>query len=91
MREKKNSFCTIRKNRFVSREDFRKFEVTLQITNSYRQCGLIIGEKKAILYFFLFIQLKKEEYPAFRYRVLSRNPIFFLQLLLAVALDRRQA
>jgi hypothetical protein len=36
---------------------------------------------------------RKKEYLAFRYRVLSRDnfvsPIFFLQLLLAVALDRR--
>jgi hypothetical protein len=71
MQKKKNSFCAIRKkNRFVSREDFRKFEVTFKITDSYRECGVIVGENKTILYFFLLIQLKKE-YPAFQYRVLS--------------------
>jgi hypothetical protein len=38
---------------------------------------------------------RKKEYPALRYRVLSgdsfESPIFFLHLLLAVALDRRPA
>jgi hypothetical protein len=41
----------------------------------------------------IFYEEEEEEYPAFQYRVLSEDsfesPMFFLQLFLAVALERR--
>jgi hypothetical protein len=58
-------------------------------TNYWRE------ENNSIFFSFHTTQERKEDYPAFRYRVLSgdsfENPIFLLQLSLAAALDRRQA
>jgi hypothetical protein len=54
-----------------------------------------LARRKQFYIFFFSYNSRKKEYPAFRYRLLSggsfENPKSFLQLLLAVALDRRQA
>ncbi len=54
-----------------------------------------MARRKQFYIFFFSYNSRKQEYPAFQYRVLSgdsfENPIFFVQLLLAVALGRRQA
>jgi hypothetical protein len=76
--------------------------LTTECLNSERKnLGLSSQHKKrkAEIDFFLnrikICPYRKKEYPALRYKVLSgdsfESPIFFLQLLLAIALDIRPA